>query len=137
MNVSTYYYGPALFRHPLEDYKVRVPQSSFACDVFEDPNSFTIYAELPGVSKDAINVSIEKNIVQIQALKPDIEPEAKDSESEIMHLHERASGQLTRSFKLPSSVDTDCAKSTFENGVLKIVFGKDASYAVSRKIEIH
>lgn len=101
------------------------------CDVTETKDKFTVHAELPGVSKESINVQVDKNVLTIQAVKEDKRVEDSDTH----HLRERRYGKVSRSFQLPTGINLDSSKCAFENGELIISFDKNPEM-VSRKLEI-
>ncbi len=79
-------------------------------DVSEQDDSFVVTAEVPGVAKEDIDVSVEDAVVTIQA-------EIKQ------HDEHKEEGRVLRS-ELPSGVKTDDAKATYDNGVLKLTLPK-------------
>ena len=104
------------------------------CDVAETKDAFIIHADVPGVSRDDIDVSVDRNVLTIQAARKKMnvsssqpEEESKKTEghgSSSFHIHERAAGKVSRSFELPSNVDFDSASSALENGVLTVTVKK-------------
>lgn len=92
------------------------------CDVIETENNFRIAAELPGVSQDYVKVLIDENVITIQAQAQQT-MEEKD-ELGTYHIKERLSGNVERSFSLPSNADISQASCSFDDGVLEITFPK-------------
>jgi HSP20 family protein len=85
-------------------------------DVFEEGDDVVVKAELPGMSKENIDVKITDDIVTISGEKKKEEKvEKKD-----YHRMERSYGSFTRSFRLPSEVQTDKATAKFKEGVLEV-----------------
>lgn len=86
-------------------------------DVVESKDSYKVHAEIPGVNKDDIRVSIDGNTVTITA-------EVKDSkemkEGERVVQSERYYGRESRSFTLDRDVDDSKAKARYDNGVLEL-----------------
>ncbi|ROL58096.1 Hsp20/alpha crystallin family protein [Bacteroidetes/Chlorobi group bacterium ChocPot_Mid] len=90
-------------------------------DIKEDEKHIYITAEIPGISKENIKVTInDDNILQIRGEKK--HEEKKENESYIRM--ERVFGEFTRSFVLPDNVKEDKIKAKFENGVLNITLEK-------------
>ena len=103
------------------------------CDVSEDKDSYTVRADLPGVPKESISVSIDRNVLTIEAVKE----ESRSSDSEKHHVQERSYSRMSRSFQLPASARVESPKCTFENGVLRVSFSKDPVLSsTARKLEI-
>lgn len=90
-------------------------------DVDEYDKFYKVKAEIPGVKKDEITISIDHNQVSISA-EFKRESQAKDGEKTI-HT-ERCYGKAFRSFTLPLEVDDAKAEAHFENGVLTLSLPK-------------
>ena len=91
-----------------------------AIDVQESGKSFFIYADLPGLSKSDIKVSIENNTLSISGKKERLKNEDNDS----FHYRERNYGSFNRSFKLTKNVDDKKISAKFSDGVLSITIPK-------------
>ena len=101
-------------------------------DVAETDKGYTVYADLPGVAKDAIHVAVEGNQVTIAAeVKPLLEP----AEGTRVLRTERYSGNVYRSFTLPVELDETASEAKYENGVLKLDLVKKPAVA-GRKLTI-
>lgn len=100
-------------------------------NIFENKDSLVLEAELPGMSRDDFDLSIENNVV---TLKGERRFEKKD-EGDNYHRIERSYGSFTRSFTLPSTVSSENVKAEFNNGVLNVSFAKREE-TKARKIEI-
>jgi HSP20 family protein len=100
-------------------------------DLSENSDSFLIKADVPGMDKKDIKITMQDNVLNISGEKKQ-EKEEKDRN---YHLIERSYGQFSRSFTLPTKVDSDKIKAEFKNGVLEIVIPK-APEAKAREIEI-
>jgi HSP20 family protein len=98
-------------------------------DVVDKGEKFEVKLDLPGVSKDEINVSIEGARVAIQA-ESHKQSEAKDGER-VLH-SERTITSYARSFELPAEVAEDGAEASFENGVLTLRLPKRATVVGKR-----
>ena len=102
-------------------------------DVKETPEAYVVYAELPGVTKEAIHVEVEANEVAITADAPP----ARASQPGEKWLHvERHAGTAERRFALPVELDAARAEARFADGVLELTLPKKAAAAV-RKVEVH
>ena len=115
---------------------VRVPREaregdarSFRIDASETANGYVVHAELPGVAKGDIQVTIEGNQVTIAAeVKRD--EEVKDGGKWVRR--ERFTGNLYRSFSLPVELDETASQARYENGVLVLELTKKPQVAGRR-----
>ena len=89
---------------------------SFKVDIAEDVKAIFIEADMPGIKKEDIKVSMEDDVLSISAERTQSEEEKKKG----FHRIERSWGSLCRSFTLGENVDADKIEATYENGVLKI-----------------
>ena len=101
-------------------------------DVKESDGTYLVNAEIPGVSKDDIHVSIEGNRVSISA-EARQEKEAKEGERVIRC--ERSYGMAQRSFSLADEVDQSQVKAKYNNGVLELTLPKKPG-AMRKEISI-
>ncbi|RDK06380.1 Hsp20/alpha crystallin family protein [Cupriavidus lacunae] len=93
----------------------------FKVDVSESESSYTIAADLPGVKKEDINVSVDRGTVMISA-KLEKATEVKEGDRVIRQ--ERYSGSMQRAFTLDSNIDTEKIDASFQDGVLRVVLPK-------------
>jgi HSP20 family protein len=107
----------------------RGAQVSIKMDVTEDANSYTVHAEIPGVSKDDIHVTIESNQVSVGA-EVKREKDVKDGERVLRS--ERHYGSVYRSFTLPTEVDEAASQAKYDRGVLELKLVKKATLAGKR-----
>ena len=89
-----------------------------AVDISETPQAFNIKAELPGVEKKDVNVSLENNVLVISGTK---KQEVDDKKH---HRYECSYGTFTRSFTLPQSVDEKQVSASYADGVLNLLLLK-------------
>jgi HSP20 family protein len=102
-----------------------------AVDVEETSDHLVLRAELPGMTRDDIDVELEDGVLTIQGEKKE---ERRDEGSQGL-LYERQWGMFTRRFTLPRAVDPDGISATYNNGVLTVRVPK-AEEAKGRKIQI-
>jgi HSP20 family protein len=93
-------------------------------DVAEKNGAYKVTAELPGVKKDDINVSIDGSQVTLTA---EVKQEKEASQDERVLHTERVFGKVTRSFALPQEVDEARAEAKFRDGVLELTLPKKAA----------
>jgi HSP20 family protein len=98
--------------------------SSFApaVDVYEDEHTVTLKIEVPGIDEKDIDVQVENNTLTVHGERK-IEKEEKE---ENYRRVERHYGSFTRTFTLPTTVDSDSVSATYDKGVLKIALPKKA-----------
>ncbi|MGA7927622.1 MAG: Hsp20/alpha crystallin family protein [Candidatus Sulfotelmatobacter sp.] len=125
-----------LFR---ESYSPEGPEealttTSFAppVDIYEDEHNITLKLEVPGIDEKDIDVRIEGNTLTVHGERK-IEKEEKE---ENFRRVERQYGSFTRSFTLPSSVDTGQVSAHYDKGVLKINLAKKAE-AKPKQIKVN
>ena len=98
-------------------------------DVREDDKAYTVHAELPGVKKEDINVSIDGNQVSIGA---EVKSQEEEKQGEKVLRTERHYGKVYRAFSLDQEVDQEGAKAKYENGVLELTLPKRVTSATRR-----
>ncbi len=100
-------------------------------DVLESANAFTILADLPGASKDTVDVEFDQGELSIRASAPDRIPGGA-----AVIADEYAVGDYERVFRLGDGIDTDAIHAALENGVLTVTLPKALGDS-GRRIEIH
>ena len=106
-------------------------------DVTETDKEIEITAELPGLERKDVEISLEDDVLTIRGEKK-IETEQdnkKDGENKNYHLNERSYGVFYRVLQLPPGIDPSTVKAMMSNGVLKITIPKPAR-AQAKKIEV-
>lgn len=91
-----------------------------AVDVVEHDESFVIEAELPGMKKDDIKISIANDVLTVRGEKKF----EKEDKKKNYHRTERAYGSFSRTFPLPGNVKPDKVDAEFNNGVLTVTIPK-------------
>jgi len=112
-----------------ESYSPEAPEEALTTtnfappvDIYEDEHTITLKLDVPGVEEKDIDVRIQDNTLTVHGERK-IEKEEKE---ENYRRVERQYGTFTRSFTLPSSVDTGQVNAHYDNGVLKISLAKKA-----------
>jgi len=101
--------------------------------VEEGNDEIQLTAEIPGMNEDAIEISLENNVLTISGEKRDVRDEG-DADTRF-HLVERSFGTFRRSFTLPRTVRADGITAEFKHGLLTVRMPK-ADEALSRKIAV-
>jgi HSP20 family protein len=91
-----------------------------AIDVFEKEDKFVVKAELPGIKKEDIDVSVVGDMLTIKGERK-AETEVKEED---YYCCERSYGSFFRSMALPSTVDAKKIEASYENGILKVTLPK-------------
>lgn len=100
-------------------------------DVIDRDNEIVVRAEVPGVDKKDISISLTDNLLTI---KGETKTEKKEEEGDY-HRREISCSSFARAFTLPGSVNSDKADATLKDGVLEITFPKVES-SRKRNIEV-
>ena len=94
-----------------------------AVDVYEDDNQYLVKADLPGVSKDKVQVSLAENVLTINAEPRDLEGEGEGH----WLRRERRYGHYVRSIQLGGTIDADNIAASLTDGVLVVTVKKPAT----------
>ena len=89
-------------------------------DIKESDNLFQIKADIPGLTKKDIKVSLKGDQLTISGERKKI----SDNENDHYHYQERSIGKFKRSFNLPESINKDKIQASFKNGILSIELEK-------------
>src|SRR3990167_3150805 len=103
-----------------------VAEVQIKVDVKEDDKAYTVHADIPGVKKEDIHVTIEGNQVSISAEKK-VEKEEKEGDKVLRS--ERYHGAVARSFTLSQDVDETKAEAKYSDGVLELTLPKKTTTA--------
>ena len=101
-------------------------------DVKEDGKSYVVHADIPGVSKEDIHVTLDGNTVSISA---EVKKSADQQEGEKVLRRERYVGRVSRSFALENEVDEASASARYQDGVLELVLPKKVA-AVAKRLSV-
>ena len=99
-------------------------------DIYEEKDQLVMKTELPGISKEDVNITLQGDRLTIKAEKKEAAVDDADC-----YARERQYGQYFRSVTLPFPVKEDKISATFENGVLELRLSK-AEESKAKKIEI-
>ncbi|MBU5669836.1 Hsp20/alpha crystallin family protein [Peptoniphilus sp. MSJ-1] len=107
--------------------------ASFKVDVIDDENAYKIEAELPGYSKDEIDVDFEDGRLTISAEKNE-EVNEDDKEKNYIHRERKSSKMVRRMFF--KDIDEDNMSAKLDGGILEITVPKKVDEKKNKKIEI-
>ena len=99
---------------------MRVNNGLMHVEVVEKNGAYKVHADLPGVKKEDISVSVDGNVVSIEASTQG----STDSKGGKVLFNERHYGQMSRSFTLKNEVDEDKATGKYADGVLTLELPK-------------
>lgn len=105
-------------------------QNSPKTNLYDTGDSFAVWIEVPGVSKDHLTVKLQGNYLEISGKREIAVPEGFS-----VHRMERKETAFTRSFTLPAEVEFDKVEARLENGILTLNLPKAAA-AKPRQIDI-
>lgn len=114
-----------------EEASVETNLWSPAVDIKEKEDKYIVIADLPGVEKDDIHISLENNTLTIKGERQYEKKEEKEGFSRI----ERMQGQFFRRFVLPETTDESKIQAKYKKGVLEVTIPKKEN-AKSRKIDV-
>ena len=89
-------------------------------DISETGTAYLVKAEIPGVNKDDVKVTIQDGMLTIQGERK-MEKEEKDKK---FHRIERTYGSFVRSFRVPGDADENSVKAEFKDGMLNVTLAK-------------
>lgn len=93
-------------------------------DVSEAEGSYLIKAEIPGVHKNDIHISVDGSLVSISA---EVKKDKEEKKGENVICSERYFGKVSRSFTLANEVDTDKVEARYANGLLEVTMPKKSN----------
>jgi len=112
--------APSFYVRPLHGDPLPSP-AQIKIDVKESERAYTVQAELPGVPKEDIQVSLDGNMVTLRAEVKQQDAQTKDDK---LLRSERYFGSVSRSFQLPQDIDQNESRAKYDNGVLTLTLPK-------------
>lgn len=112
--------APGFFVKPLHGEPLPGP-GQIRIDVKENGQAYTVSAEIPGVKKEDIHVTIEGGMVMVRA---EIRQEDAQTRDDRLLRSERYYGAVSRGISLPQDVDSARAQARYDNGVLTLTLPK-------------
>ena len=120
------HYNP-IWRSTLHDNR-----HTFAVDISETDTEYKLLADLPGISKENLEVTFKEGLLYIAVRTQ--EESQQETEQRVLR-RERYQGEISRSFKLSDLVDDENIQANYKDGVLKIIVPKKAE-SQPRKIQV-
>jgi HSP20 family protein len=103
-----------------------------AVNFFEKDGKYHLSADVPGISKDDITVTVENGYISVSGKKE----ENKEEKEASYYMKETRYGSFSRSFRLPGEVDEEKIEASYKDGVLTVVIPKKEE-SKTKKIEVH
>jgi HSP20 family protein len=118
-----------MFLRPVRFDTDALPELQIKLDVTESADAYQVSADLPGIKKDDIKVSVDGNLVRISA---EAKKETEEKKGDQVLRSERYYGVLERSFSLENDIDESKVDAKYADGVLKLMLPKKAASAARR-----
>jgi HSP20 family protein len=101
-------------------------------DLYETSNQFVLTAELPGLSRDQIEIHAEQYRIVIRGARAAVP--SSDVACEQFHRVERGHGRFSRAFTLPEAIDVERVSADLKDGILTVSIPKAVEQA--RRIDV-
>ena len=118
--------------HSFDDEGIARGSWSPSVDIYENKDHIVLEAELPGMSREDFDLSVENNVITLRGERHF----EKKEETDNYHRVERAYGSFLRSFTLPNTVSGEGANADYRNGVLRVTLPKREE-TKARRIEVN
>ena len=111
-------------------------------DLMETESQFVLSADLPGMKKEDMDLSVNNNKICVKSNRPlpdNIQEKKNQGDTMWMHCAERPFGRFERCFQLPSKINESAVAASYVNGVLEVVLQKEDAKSTpgSRSININ
>ena len=114
-----------------DDFVPAFKDNSMKCDIYEKGDKYYIEMDIPGYSKEDIDIDIDNDYITVTASK---DFEENDEDKNYIR-KERSYSKMSRSFYV-GDADKEDIKAEFKNGILKIEVPKQEKVETKKKIEI-
>ena len=105
-----------------------------SCDIRESDKEYRVHAELPGIKREDVHVTLESGVLTIQGERR----EEKEDKGEKFHRRELSYGKFMRQFTMPEDGDESKVDATFKDGILNIVIAKSKTKtSKAKEIAVH
>lgn len=124
-------FGQGLAIRPLHGTPLPSPDK-IKLDISERDDAYTVTAEIPGVAKEDIHVTVEGNTITLRA---EVRQHDRQEKENAVH-SERYYGVISRSFQLPVDIDEARSSAKSDNGVLTLTLAKKKPDNASRRLAV-
>lgn len=108
---------------PPESNQLAVPEWTPSADISETDAGYLIKAEIPGVNKEDVSVTIQEGTLTISGERR----QEKEEKGWKYHRIERSYGRFVRSFRMPEDADESAVKAEFKDGMLNVTLPRSGS----------
>lgn len=115
----------------LPELKSGIFGEPIAVDASKEGDDIVVRADVPGVPKENLNISLENGVLTISGERS----ECSEKTCGNVYFQERSLGSFSRSIKVPANVDERSVKATLQDGVLQLILKRSEPVA-AKKIEI-
>ncbi len=116
------FFRPVRFEGQAQPMQIKV-------DVKENDASYTVHADIPGVKKEDIHVTIDGNQISISA---EMKKEKEEKDGDKVLRRERYFGKVSRSFALEQDIDEGASSAKYNDGVLELALPKKKTVAMKK-----
>ena len=116
---------------PVSTRNTNADSRRLTMDVIEDDTAYVVTTDMPGISREEVSVTIDKNVLTISAEPKD---EVSKNERKVLR-HERYSGKYSRSLRLGEDIEEDKVSAEYRDGVLRLTIPKKTPLA-PRQVEV-
>lgn len=120
---------PRLFRGDNGDVTFEWAPSA---DISETDKEYLVRAELPGVKKEDLKVSLDNGLITIEGSRR----QQREDKNERFHTVECCYGNFSRTFSLPERVKADAIRSEFKDGILTVHIPRDEALSKPQRISV-
>lgn len=99
-----------------DEQEMSVPTWRPATDILETKDEYVFKMELPGISREEVNIEIEDGTLTVKGEKKEEQEVEKDN----FHRYERCYGSFSRSFSLPKNINDTKIVANMKNGILEL-----------------
>eukprot|EP01122_Echinamoeba_exundans_P004606 TRINITY_DN1469_c0_g1_i2.p1 TRINITY_DN1469_c0_g1~~TRINITY_DN1469_c0_g1_i2.p1 ORF type:complete len:148 (+),score=32.98 TRINITY_DN1469_c0_g1_i2:457-900(+) len=137
---SIFGFNPRGFLDPLESTAFLTPVAGGASDfvpkidISETDKSIQVHAELPGLSKDSVKISVANGVLEISGEKS-FEKRTEDKKRKF-HRVERSYGSFVRRLAVPQGTKASDVRARFQNGVLELEIPKSEHSKEQSEVKI-
>jgi len=121
-NRLNHVFGRSLARSDTGQEMLAMADWTPSADISETNKAYLIKAEIPGINKEDVKVTLQDGMLTIQGERK-MEKEEKDKK---FHRIERSYGSFMRSFRVPDDADASAVKADFKDGILNVTLNKSA-----------
>jgi len=119
-----------------DNNKEKMEYKNYECapsaNILENNDGFELQLAIPGIQKEDVKISLEKNVLNISSEKEAAKPDENTKYSRREFLY----GTFSRSFTLPETINTDNIGADFRDGILRITLPKKVETKISKEIKI-